>query len=534
VENTQSAQRSLRASATTSSAAPASRYLLFGVIFVTCLSTMVLQASSDGEWRFWASQFVVFGVLLNYLAVLRSRQDIFEPVILVAGVFTLAFALRGILLRSVVDPTLLNSWVAANLHLLGTMSLYTTVGLTVFVLSYYLPLGSRMARCVPKITTTWNMDLLCPRAIIVYCCCLPAKLLTILPAGTFGVQETLAGSLGNVIGLMASLGDVALMLCGISYYYHRKQGVTKGRTAYYAILLTQLLAGFLTGYREPLIISVLAALFVRHYMWKPLRARTAVAGFLAAVMIVTPMNRAYRRLVWEQQQTPLHAVSNLSQEVAAHADRTERPREDTLAAFGLAGLMDTSNRLHGADSMITCMATVPEHLPYQEGRTLYLLPVTVFVPRALWPGKPKIGLGTFFRENIWKGPANESDSGGQIAMTQLGELYINFGLWGIVIGMAILGVLHRFAYSYLIDGHPRGSYGVLLFYFAAVLCFLAAERNFAFSYGYLLKMLVFVYLLCRYLNSGPVFVRRKRRLQQKLSPDTTALRPGAPESGNAT
>ena len=487
--------------------ARAARLLAPLLVAVLCLTITVMQASQDGQWAFWMSICVFFGLLLNILFFMRPRNDIFEPVVLVGGMFLLAFVVRGLFLHFNVDPTRVNPWVFSNLGLLGRMSAYTVAGFALFLLAYYAPPGRFLAERLPRMRTTWDMDLLGAKAIRVYCLCLPAKLMGILPAGAFAFQHAIMLYLGNIIGLMASLTDVALLLYGVYYYHHRKTGVIKGRMPFYIMLCIQLVAGFLTGYREPLFVSLLALVFVRHYVWSPVKLRTVIAGFLGLMLVVTPVSRAYRQLAWVERQAPLKVVENLSSQVAVHMDKHPAAGRSLWERYGLNSLMNISNRLHGADSVITCLATVPRYMQYQKGETLYLLPVTVFVPRALWPEKPKIGLGTFFKENIWRGPTNQSQSGGQIAITQMGELYINFGLWGILIGMALLGVFHRFAYSYAILGHEQGSYTVLLFYFACVLCFLAIERNFAFSYGYLLKLFVFLYFLARYLNKGPVFAR---------------------------
>lgn len=483
------------------------RFLLSFSALILSLVTMVWQGLNDGEWTFWVSNFVFFGLLLNYLAFLRPRKDVFEPVILVATMFLLAFVLRGLFLHFDLDARNVNPWVHSNLRLLGNTTSYAVAGFLLFLLAYYSPLGPRLARWLPRMRTAWDMPLLGARAVRVYCFCLPAKLLSVIPPETYAFQDVVTRYLGNVIGLMASLTDVALLLYGIYYYHHKRRGIVRRVTPFWIMLVLQLLLGFLTGYREPLFVSLLALLFVRHYLWRPLKPHIAIAGFLVLMVAITPLSRAYRHLVWVERRAPLTVGGDLFQEAALHVERHSGPGERSAAAYGLKSLLNISNRFHGTDSLITCTATVPDYLPYQKGKTLYLLPLTVFVPRAFWPEKPKIGLGTFFRENIWKGPRDHARTGGQIAITQIGELYINFGLWGIMIGMLILGVFHRVVYHYSIVGHQRGSYSVLLFYFAAVLCFLAIERNFAFSYGYLLKLFIFLYFLCRYLNKGPVFSR---------------------------
>lgn len=489
------------------------RYLCFLCVFSLCFVVMTSIAEDDGEWAFWMSNLVFFGVMLNYCIFIRSGGDMFEPVILVGLIYLMAFVGRAMCLYVKLDQTNINNWVRANLHLLGQANAYIVAGLAFFALGYYLPIGNTLAKRFYRVKTTWNMDLLGKRAVLIYCLCLPTKLLILLPPGTYAFQNAITSRLGSMITLVASLTDVALLLYAIYYYHHRKAGVIRGKTAFYVMLCIQLLAGFLTGYREPLFITLMALVFVRHYMWKPMSIARVLGAAFVLMLVITPISRSYRSLREDQQQDIAPAIANLSDEVGFYIQRQYALENDSAAGYALRSAMTISNRFHGTDSLIACMATVPKYVDYQQGRTLYLLPLTLFVPRAVWPGKPKIGLGTYFRDNIWKGPRSNYETAGQIAITQMGELYINFGVGGILAGMLVLGVIHRFAYSHFRENFPGGNYTSLLFYFVAILCFLAVERNIALAYGYLIKVSICLYLLCKYLNGGPVFYRAMTRGQ---------------------
>ncbi|MFQ3576617.1 MAG: hypothetical protein SNJ77_09295 [Cytophagales bacterium] len=65
-----------------------------------------------------------------------------------------------------------------------------------------------------------------------------------------------------------------------------------------------------------------------------------------------------------------------------------------------------------------------------------------FIPRFLWPEKPKIMQGAWFAHKI--GMAIINDYGGynnSINMTVYGEFYLNFGFVGVVVGCFIFGAL---------------------------------------------------------------------------------------------
>jgi hypothetical protein len=58
----------------------------------------------------------------------------------------------------------------------------------------------------------------------------------------------------------------------------------------------------------------------------------------------------------------------------------------------------------------------------------------------LWPGKPVLGTGGFITEYYCYGPGIESSTGA----TWLGNLYMEFGWLGIVVGMTLIGIFLRF------------------------------------------------------------------------------------------
>jgi oligosaccharide repeat unit polymerase len=66
------------------------------------------------------------------------------------------------------------------------------------------------------------------------------------------------------------------------------------------------------------------------------------------------------------------------------------------------------------------------------------------VPRSLWPGKPEAPVRTIVR--LILGP--EAETAG-VAYPNVGELYANFGVVGLVGGMWLFGILLRVMYEYL-------------------------------------------------------------------------------------
>ncbi len=127
---------------------------------------------------------------------------------------------------------------------------------------------------------------------------------------------------------------------------------------------------------------------------------------------------------------------------------------------GVSGLMEsTIGGRHFLDLSKTAhvLDGVPELVDYQYGRTLVTWLVAP-VPRAWWPGKPRIGAGGDLAV-IFGTPWMSGVPPGIIA-----ELYLNFGILGVLVGMIVAGFALRSLYATLQPRLPSPAV-VLIFAF---------------------------------------------------------------------
>jgi hypothetical protein len=92
-------------------------------------------------------------------------------------------------------------------------------------------------------------------------------------------------------------------------------------------------------------------------------------------------------------------------------------------------------------NQLTQVARIVEEDGYLEGETLEYLGYA-FIPRVLWPEKPKIAKGSWFALRI--GQARLTESGiitNAVNMTIPGELYLNYGWLGVFAGLSLFGWL---------------------------------------------------------------------------------------------
>jgi len=165
------------------------------------------------------------------------------------------------------------------------------------------------------------------------------------------------------------------------------------------------------------------------------------------------------------------------------------------------------NRMAGFDSLALVLKYTPDVMPYQYGKTIIVAPL-LLIPTFLWPGKyqflESVASGVRFGQEYYG--IENSVSG--VSITQIGELYLNFHIFGIIIGMFLMGVLYRFIYMWWTrerDPLRLGAYTMLFTLFVPV------EYWFATGYGNLLKQMILLTIVIwaiRHFNLR-TFVTRK-------------------------
>ena len=108
-------------------------------------------------------------------------------------------------------------------------------------------------------------------------------------------------------------------------------------------------------------------------------------------------------------------------------------------------------RLALVNSVAVIVRDTPRWVPYARGDTLFMPTLVYFVPRVLWPDKPVNLFGREFGRTFRVTNYFSRDT--YIAATVPGELYWNFDVPGVIVGMALLGLVMRWLYRRYIEGY---------------------------------------------------------------------------------
>ena len=196
----------------------------------------------------------------------------------------------------------------------------------------------------------------------------------------------------------------------------------------------------LNARREALKLA-LGSLIIWHLKKTPVRIEWAVALGLLFVVLVPQI------AIWRGASNSVFAWYDLNVEIGS--------REPNQVAHWVLGVTDFPTAYENLEYLVS---HVPNDEPHIFGST-YLKPFVWFVPRSLWPDKPK---GVSVRFAQLDGQPNTYSIGTSEAVTIIGELFWNFGVVGVLIGMLLFGAGFRAAESIVLN-FPRTVPTIMLY-----------------------------------------------------------------------
>lgn len=121
---------------------------------------------------------------------------------------------------------------------------------------------------------------------------------------------------------------------------------------------------------------------------------------------------------------------------------------------------------------------VPQDIEYKYGSSFLTILVSP-IPRTFWPEKPVLFLGKEIGQNIYR---NGEKNNAGVPPGLIAELYINFGLIGIIMGMYLFGLLIGGLYS-SIKHYPEANDGHILLYAILIVSLTMELLGGSFSQG---------------------------------------------------
>lgn len=246
--------------------------------------------------------------------------------------------------------------------------------------------------------------------------------------GYFGLVSAVSerGPLAGLMNTLTPLVDISMAVAAISYLSQRRRAwafllASTVLVSYAFALFSKSKGALLT----PVVIVAAAYVSVRG----KIPGRAAIAGLMLYVFFAFPFVTMWREVGTYQ-----------------YASRTEQLREGV--GLLLSGEWLEWDRLdyqaketigRGLLPVFTDIVAETGHTTPLERGSTYSLALAYFIPRFIWPGKPDMNIGNFVGHKY--SVLQPDDDLTNVAPSFMGELFMNFGSLGLVLGMALLGVL---------------------------------------------------------------------------------------------
>lgn len=242
---------------------------------------------------------------------------------------------------------------------------------------------------------------------------------------------------------------------------------------------------------------MLLGLFLIIVIWYE-RKRIPVVFITITLIILIIFNAVkgeYRSLVWfSGKYSNLNSIEKvqlfIDLAVKYYQNPSSSSKDDNSLNSSAGSVVSRAAHIVLLSSVVK---DTPAIVPYWNGET-YLPLLTSYIPRALLPNKPVENTGnTFGRRYNYLG---DNDLTTSFNLPWIVELYANFGNWGILIGMPVLGVFMAF----LEQLFNQAKMTFLEFLIGSTILFrlIYQESNLSLMTGSVITLSVALYLLFKF------------------------------------
>lgn len=232
---------------------------------------------------------------------------------------------------------------------------------------------------------------------------------------------------------------VAFVVCACQHYLLRKRRTPYG-TAMWLMLAVLVTLGMSVGQKGLAFTAIFAWVACRNYTRGYLGLRAIVVAAALGLFVVTPIIQLAR-----VNQSGQYGPGGGSATRVQHAAETIPSRIERyltgLPDTALAGFDIINRRTDGSEAFALAYRYTPSVRGYMLGEHWPEIFISL-IPHYLWPNKPTYNEGEQFSV-IYAGRTRASGAGLAVAPTLPGNLYVNFGWPGVLVGMFVLGLLLR-------------------------------------------------------------------------------------------
>ncbi|MFH1702701.1 MAG: hypothetical protein ABIB41_04595 [Nitrospirota bacterium] len=446
------------------------------LVLILVLVIIGLNVFAPGEptilQRLLASLILVLGFIPTFIYIKRNESGIpFLP--LFGVIYSIYYALPIFILEEYTVGLTFLSHVSLEKALL-----LATVGLFMLLLSFYKLPGKSIGRHLPRISIYWNPQKAKFWAIILSVFGLLINYLSLI------VQvPTQFTAVIHFLSQLSIVGMGVLLILQLQGQLNKAGKILLWGIFLPLIILIRLGTGFIA---PTLFIIIFLSLTYWHFRRK-IPWKIAVGTVLLFIILLS-IRGEFRELTWGGGA---YAGKNPIEKSMLFSELVFTERESYAKGFEF-----TSTRTAHILTFGHVVDLTPETVPYWMGKTYLALPWTP-IPRVIFPWKPEKTLGQEFGHRY--SLLYLSDYTTSYNFCQLIEMYANFGIIGVIIGMFIVGVIYRSLYEMLC--HPKAGEGGLLIGLFIFMGLANIESDFSLVFGGVIYNIVLLVIINRLMRS---------------------------------
>ncbi|MHB1456386.1 MAG: hypothetical protein ACYC0V_05660 [Armatimonadota bacterium] len=448
--------------------------------------------------------FIVVCSPMVYL-IMHGTFGLYNPLVYAAWSYFLpTFVLGSLYLASGLHNPWWMEFIRDPEYYLPLTLVYLALGFISLTLGYTVPLGRRIGAALAHKLPAWDWEVsaLFRPAIILVVIGEIAKL-GAFSQGNLGYviadTATTFGAMLHSVGLLSTIGTFLLWL----YIFRSKRLILRHYLITLFLIALIIYAMLLSGSKGGLIIGAGQIFGAYVFSGKRIKLRqTLLTGFLVVVTLYVgfAFGIAFRQNKGNEAQVSLNDYFDLGS--ATVTQLASQGLTENLARVTTAFL----ERVEVVSSLAVYVANYKEKQPLEASygiADIWTMTWTAFIPRFIWPNKPIIsgarGLGLLYFNLGTSSPA----------VTPMIDLLRHYGPIGVLLGMALLGIILRIFYVALIQRQPFNAIRSVGYYL------LLTAVSYEGQYGSILPTLIRV---CVVLLVGIailfVFMPRRWRVNQ--------------------
>lgn len=395
------------------------------------------QPGVEEKFLFWLALFGLASGCFIFTRVHGNRLHFFDLPVFLTVYFFLRFGLAP--LRFFIDPAhQLNGFGSDNALLVEALK-YTVLGVGFFWVgcSIFKPKGKKAwVQRVPAASGAssggWNTILAAGCAL--YVAGFATKLYELshhfysYAGSSQAVQNSLAAV--QVLTCAAGFATYGLVILCIEKYRHPAD-VLRNRLFWIAFV-TECGWGLVSGMKGDVIRNFVIVALVSSLVQRKFRKGWIVAA-VAGLVLLYPVTNSYRSLLRKTGNgiTSFSSAASLGSQALA---------KTTQSQPGFAGMVESGwnmsvGRLDLLWSFGKVLSLGSRTALLRGKERWWMIPYYPFIPRFIWHSKPKLYKGKRFSVALGIGDKTST------AVTYPGDLYVTYGLAGLIAGMFLLGVV---------------------------------------------------------------------------------------------